>query len=155
MLNRYLLAIDRYESRHAAVRLAASLAADTGADVIVFHVQELPANGRIPPLETVKDAWETVEEALSELRAAGVRAEGLVGKARAGYVGRRIVDESLQSYCRGIILGSRRLHGWERILGHGVREQVIRLADVPVIAAPALSAKGDSGSGKESLRRAS
>jgi hypothetical protein len=38
--------------------------------------------------------------------------------------------------CDAIVLGTRRLHGIGRLSGRGVREQVLRLSPLPVIASP-------------------
>jgi hypothetical protein len=48
----------------------------------------------------------------------------------------RIVEESLIHMCDAIVLGTRRLRGLERLSGRGVREQVLRLSPLPVIASP-------------------
>jgi hypothetical protein len=38
--------------------------------------------------------------------------------------------------CDAIVLGTRRLRGLDRLSGRGVRERVLRLSPLPVIAAP-------------------
>jgi hypothetical protein len=48
----------------------------------------------------------------------------------------RIVEESIFWECDAIVLGSRRLHGVERLSGRRVRERVLRLSSLPVLVAP-------------------
>jgi nucleotide-binding universal stress UspA family protein len=136
MWDRCLLAIDQSESGRAAVEFTARLAGESASDVRVFHVRELPANMRAIALESPSDAQLVVEDALSYLRFAGIGAEGRFTSARDDSVAQRIVQEASEWDCNVIILGSRRLRGFGRLAGHGVRERVLRLSPLPVITAP-------------------
>jgi nucleotide-binding universal stress UspA family protein len=132
---RLLLAIDQFESGQIALEFIAGLAAATGSEVRVLHVREL-MQGRVPPLGTSADAQLLVDAAVFCLRLAGVGAEGRVCSAQTRDVARRIVEESSFWECNAIVLGSRRLLGFARLSGGGVRERVLRLSPLPVITAP-------------------
>ena len=133
---RYLLAIDNSDSGQVALEYSSRLTADTLSEVRVLHVRELPANLRTIPLETPEDAQRVVEDAVSYLRQMGVAAQGQTCSAREEFVAWRIVEAAAEWQCGAIILGSRRLRGLGRLSGHGVRERVLRLSELPVITAP-------------------
>ena len=90
----------------------------------------------VPPLETAAEAEQLVAEAVLSLRLVGVGAEGRARPGREDEVAVRIVEESMFWECDAIVLGSRRLHGLERLSGRGVRERVLRLSSLPVLVAP-------------------
>ena len=136
MWERLLCAIDQFEPGQTALGFTAGLAAATGADVRVIHVRELSKWARVPPLETPAEARALVDEAVFVLRLAGVRTEGRSCSLPEDQVARRIVQESMHWMCDAIVLGTRRLHGVSRLSGRGVRERVLRLSLLPVIAAP-------------------
>jgi nucleotide-binding universal stress UspA family protein len=136
MWDRLLFAIDQYESGQTALEFTAGLAAATGTDVRVIHVRELSGLARVPPLETPDEAHSLVEQAVSALRLAGVGADGRACSLPEDQVARRIVEESLYWVCDAIVVGTRRLRGVSRLSGHGVRDRILRLSPLPVIAAP-------------------
>lgn len=137
MLDRLLFAIDQYDSGQTALGFVASTARATNAEVRVLHFREFTKWARVPPLETVADAEHLVEEGVFCLRLAGVGAEGRTLSVPEDEIPRRIVDESRYWVCDAIVLGSRRLHGLEKLSGRGVRDRVLRLSPLPVIVAPA------------------
>ena len=136
MWDRLLFAIDQFESGQTALRFAAGVAEATQADVRVLHLRELPKWARVPPLETDAEAERLVAGAVLSLRLVGVGAEGRSRPGREDKVAVRIVEESMFWECDAIVLGSRRLHGFERLSGRGVRERVLRLSSLPVLVAP-------------------
>jgi nucleotide-binding universal stress UspA family protein len=136
MWDRLLLAIDQFESGQAAADFATGLALRSGADVRVFHVREMSNLMRVPPLETISDAGDLVDEAVFRLRVAGVGADGRSRSARTDDVGDRIADEASLWQCDAIVLGSIRRRGFDRISGCGVRESVLRRSTLAVLVAP-------------------
>lgn len=131
-----LLALDEYESGHSALGFTKDLAATTQSDVRVLHVRALSKWGRVPPVETPAQAGALVDEAVFNLRVAGIGAEGRFRSVPQDQVALRIVEESLLWLCDAIVLGTRRLKGIERLSGRGVRERVLRMSPLPVLAAP-------------------
>ena len=136
MLDRMLLALDEYESGQAALRFTKDLAAVTGNDVRVLHIRALSKWARVPPLETPAQAEALVDEAVFTLRFSGLGAEGRFCSLPEDQMALRIVEESLSWLCDAIVLGTRRLRGIGRLSGRGVRERVLRLSPLPVLAAP-------------------
>jgi nucleotide-binding universal stress UspA family protein len=139
MWDRILLALDEHESGQAAVRFTRDLATVTQSDVRVLHIRTLSKWARVLPLETPIQAEDLVHEAVFTLRLAGLGAEGRKYSVIEDQVALRIVEESLYWLCDAIVLGTRRLRGIGRLSGRGVREQVVRLSLLPVLAAPAPS----------------
>jgi nucleotide-binding universal stress UspA family protein len=139
MMKRLLLAIDQSENRQAAVDFTIGLGASSEVEVQVLHVRELSTSLRVPPLETSSEAELLVQETVDRLQAAGIAAEGEACSARETQVARRIVDVATRRMCDAIILGSVRLRGFQSLMGHGVRERVLKLSSLPVIVtAPSL-----------------
>jgi nucleotide-binding universal stress UspA family protein len=136
MWDRLLFAIDQYESGQTALEFTASLAAATSTEVRVIHVRELSALARVPPLETPAEADSLVHQAVFSLRLAGVGAEGRACSSREDQVALRIVEESLYWACDAIVLGTRRLRGVSRVSSGRVRDRILRLSPLPVVAAP-------------------
>jgi nucleotide-binding universal stress UspA family protein len=136
MWDRLLLALDQYESGQSALRLTAGMARPDHSEVRVLHIRALSKWARVPPLETPSQAQSRVNEAVLSLRLAGVGAEGHSCSVFEDHVAQRIVDESMIWLCDAIVLGTRRLRGLDRLSGRGVRERVLRLSPLPVIAAP-------------------
>jgi nucleotide-binding universal stress UspA family protein len=136
MWDRLLLALDQYESGQSALRLTTGLAQPGQSQVRVLHIRALSKWARVPPLETPLQAETLVNEAVFSLRLAGVGAEGHACSVFEDHVAQRIVDESMNWLCDAIVLGTRRLRGVDRLSGRGVRERVLRLSPLPVMAAP-------------------
>jgi len=136
---RVLVAIDQFDDRHEALAFTRELACTTGAAVRVVHVIEHHPTrlGQASALETRAEAEALVDEAVYSLLAPGVDVSCRVRAAKLQHVGATIVDEASSWEAEAIVLGSRRLRGWQRVLGQGVRQVVMRLTELPVIVAPA------------------
>lgn len=136
MWQRLLFAIDQFESGQTALRFTSELAARTGAQVRVLHIRQLSKWARVPPLETIAEADSLVQEALLRLQLAGVYADGLACSAPDDFVAAKIFAEAGSCMCDAIVLGSRRLHGIERLSGRSVRDKLLRLTPLPIVVAP-------------------
>ena len=134
--NQLLLAIDRSEAGQAAVDFTIGFAARSRAYVTVLHVRELPSSMRVPPLESSDMARALVEESVARINEAGVPAEGMIYTTREPNVAKCIVETADEWGCSGIVLGSHRLRGIHRLAGRKVREQAMRLSNLPVVVAP-------------------
>jgi nucleotide-binding universal stress UspA family protein len=137
MSMRLLVAMDQFEPGQSALDYAAGLSVESGAAVWVFHVRELPNTRRIPPLETVAESDDLVDDAVIRLRQTGVSAGGRSVSVREKFVANRIAEESLVMSCDAIVLGSWRLTGLRRFSGCGLRDRLLRLSPLPVYIAPA------------------
>ena len=136
MWDRLLLAIDQSASGQAALSLATGLAASSRAGIVVLHIRERSPYVKVPPLETMHEAWELVDDAVEELHFDGIDACPVVHSAGQHQVAGLIVREAGRWSCSAIVLGSTRLRGVRRINGGGVRERVIRGSPLPVLLAP-------------------
>lgn len=137
MFARLLLALDQFDAGRTALDFTTGLAVANGSEVTVVHVRELSFNPRVPPLESTVDAEFLVHEAVSTLRLAGVTATGMAFSERSELVARRLNEAATETQSDAIVLGSRRLKGFDRLTRHGVREKLIRLSPLPVLTAPA------------------
>lgn len=106
MFNRILLAIDDSASGPAAVSFAIAMANASDASVRVVHINELLVGGRGHTVETRNEAAEVLDDALSELRGAGVPATGLVATANCFNVGRSIAAAADEWTADVIVVGS-------------------------------------------------
>jgi nucleotide-binding universal stress UspA family protein len=134
MYERILAAVDRSEVADRVLAAAGELAAMSDGEVVVLHVREhdLSKFPVVPP-ESRGEAQSFVDDAVTKLTAAGVKAVGSTRDAVIGFTGAGIVDEAGGLEADVILLGSRgrrelaeRLHG---STGH----KVLRLADRPVL----------------------
>jgi nucleotide-binding universal stress UspA family protein len=131
-----LLAIDRSAAGEAALDFTIGLASGWDARITVLHVRELSPLRRMPPLESLDEARELVEQSMARIDGAGLGAGGLVHTATSDAVARCIVEASSERWCDGIVLGSHRQRGIRRLAGGGVRDQVMRSSALPVFVAP-------------------
>jgi hypothetical protein len=64
MWNRLMLALDQFDSGKVALNFTMGLASESQARVRVLHIRELSRSVRMPPLESLADAQELVEQAV-------------------------------------------------------------------------------------------
>jgi nucleotide-binding universal stress UspA family protein len=143
MFQRVLLAVDRSEAGRLVTSFAVALAraaGDRGA-VRVVHVNEYLFGGRGHTVETGTEATEVVNDALAELRGAGVEATGQVIRATCFDVAAAIAAAAAEWEADVIVVGShRRRFGFGR--RRGLREQITSRTPLPVLVSPAPIALG-------------
>jgi nucleotide-binding universal stress UspA family protein len=84
-------------------------------------------------LESVGEASAMVEEGTFLLRMSGVGAEGVVRNGRVDQIARILLEEGLAWHADAIVLAARRTSGARRLLGRGVREQVLRRSSMTTV----------------------
>lgn len=145
MFERILAAIDSDLERSAKVIDAAkTLALAFGSQVVIAHVRDVerpgamiastPRPGAMPPavyIESEEEARQLVESAVEQLRHAGVRAEGEVGRG-AGSTARELLEIAEARRSTLIVVGDRNSRVTDILLG-GVAHRVVHLADCPVL----------------------
>jgi nucleotide-binding universal stress UspA family protein len=136
MFTRILLAIDDSDSSEAAVSFATAMAQRSSASVRVVYVNEYLVGGRGFPVRTQTEAIQHLEGAVKALRAAGVPTEGALYLTNSFGIDRRIANSAHDWSADVIVLGSRRRRRFGRFAGKGIRERVIGLTSLPVLAAP-------------------
>lgn len=140
MFEKILLSVDTSEDSEKAVQITKELARVHGSRVHVVHGREQPLvnpSGRTTPpvvmrVETVDEAQQLVDEAVSELQSAGVsvRGEVLPGQGR---LGRRILDAAETDGADLIILGSRAMSRMEEVIIGSVSNKIVHTANCPVL----------------------
>jgi nucleotide-binding universal stress UspA family protein len=143
MSTNILLAVDaapRDPARHvsAAAAMARDLSRDTGDHVIVVHVHEF-ALGRFGRLQVDcgDGAGEgVVETIVSDLRAAGVSAEGEIREAHVGHIATVILSAAEEHEARIIVLGSSSRTDLPRMLLGSVASRLLHMSARPVLIVP-------------------
>lgn len=136
MFERFLLAIDDTSAGDVGISFATALARKHGASVHVFHANEFVFGGRGVTVETNAEATRLVENAVDQLREAGVEATGECVLANVFTLAPRIAEAATRSGADAILFGSHRHRMLTRFLGKGVRERVTRMTSLPVLTAP-------------------
>lgn len=137
MFQRLLVAIDDSASTPLTLSYATALARSEGATVEVLHVNQYLVGGRGLTVLTATEATQLVDNAVGQLRDDGVEARGSTVRATCFNVGRAVAAAASSHDCDVILVGSRRRRGLQRPWGKSMRERIISLTPLPVLAAPA------------------
>ncbi len=141
-----LVATDFSEASEPAVRLAVALARDSGADLHVVHVCEIPSYVDLAtPVDLVTPLTETAEARLREVveavRDACPGAEGLV---ELGVPWEQILAAAAKVRADLVVLGTHGRRGFVHAVLGSVAERVVRLSRVPVLTVrPPAAANGE------------
>jgi nucleotide-binding universal stress UspA family protein len=127
-------------ARHvgAAADMTAELCRDSGDHVIVLHVHEF-AHGRFGRMQVdCHDGAgeEVIEKIASGLQAAGVSAEGEIGKANYGHIAAAILQAAHDHDARLVVLGSSSRTDLPRIPLGSVANRLLHMATRPVLIVP-------------------
>lgn len=134
MFQRILLAVDGSEHSARAIPVAADLAFKYGCEVLVFHAREHElALGVDIDAETSEEAMDLVDGVVRELKDAGVGVRGEIVRVPLGQTPRAILDAARDEHMDLIVMGTRGLSDWSRLLVGSVAHKVVHLADVPVL----------------------
>jgi nucleotide-binding universal stress UspA family protein len=134
MFDKILVPVDGSEASDRAVHVAADLASRYGAEVIVLQVcgHEYVYGIDVLP-ERLEDANALVDRHVRSMKDAGLSARGEVVLAPHGRTARAIllaVDDENVSL---IVMGTRGLSVWSRLLPGSVAHKVLHSARVPVL----------------------
>lgn len=134
MFERILLPVDGSEHSRKAVQVAGDLARRYGAEVVVLHAREHELTwGADIDIESAEEARLLVDGVVRELKDAGTNVRGEVVRVPLGDVPRAILDVGKAEDAGLIVMGTRGLSDWERLLLGSVAHKVVHLADVPVL----------------------
>jgi nucleotide-binding universal stress UspA family protein len=134
MFERILLAVDGSRNSAKAIPVAADLASRYGSDVLVFHVREHEvALGLDVDAETPDEAMNLVDGIVRELKDAGVSVRGEIVRVPLGQTPRAILDAARDENVSLIVMGTRGLSEWSRLLMGSVAHKVVHLAAIPVL----------------------
>jgi nucleotide-binding universal stress UspA family protein len=134
MFDKMLLAVDGSEPSKRAVHMTAELALKLGAEVVVLHVQERMA-GRAGAfdLEITEEAADLLDEAMAELKDAGVSVASELQRGIYGHAARVIVEVAESSGADLIVMGSRGLTEFGAMFLGSVTHKVLHIGDRAVL----------------------
>jgi len=134
MFEKILLAVDGSEHSAKAVGVAGELARRYEGEVIVLHVREHEITwGADIDIETATEARALVDGVVRQLKDAGVNVRGEVVRVPLGQTPRAILDMTQEEGAGLIVMGTRGLSDWGRLLMGSVAHKVVHLAEVPVL----------------------
>lgn len=134
MFEKILLAVDGSEHSAKAVDVAGDLARRYEGEVIVLHVREHEITwGADIDIETATEARALVDGVVRQLKDAGVNVRGEVVRVPLGQTPRAILDMTQEEGAGLIVMGTRGLSDWGRLLMGSVAHKVVHLAEVPVL----------------------
>ena len=134
MFERILLAVDGSEHSIKAVPVAGELARRYGGEVIVLHVREHEITwGADIDVETAEEARSLVDGVVRELKDSDTNVRGEVVRVPLGQTPRAILDMAREEGAGLIVMGTRGLSDWGRLLMGSVAHKVVHLAEVPVL----------------------
>jgi nucleotide-binding universal stress UspA family protein len=134
MFENIVLAVDGSEHAERAVPVAGEIARRFGGEVVVVHVREHQVTwGEDIDAETEREAMELVDGVVRELKDSGANARTEVVRVPVGHVGHEIVRVAEHEGAHLIVMGTRGLSGWERLLIGSVADRVVHLATCPVL----------------------
>ena len=155
VLSRIVVGVKRFDDDRPVLRLATTLATETGSGVQVVHVRERRCSKAGPSFsETLDDASGVVEQAVFELRMAGVGASGQVASTLQGRVAEAILDQAEECSADVIVVGWHRRRGLRRLFRGGDRARLMRLSNLPVVLAPLVGGRSEEDGAGGSGRRA-
>jgi nucleotide-binding universal stress UspA family protein len=134
MFHRILLAVDGSEHSYRAVPIAADLARRYEGEVIVFHVREHELTwGADIEIETDREAITLVDDIVRQLKDDEVNVSGDIIRVAVGNTAKAIVDVTSRDRVDLIVMGTRGLSEWGRLLLGSVADKVLQLAGCPVL----------------------
>lgn len=134
MFERILLAVDGSEHSAKAIPVAGDLARRYGGEVIVLHVREheLGFVGDVDA-ETPTEAMDLVDDVVRTLKDQDTNVRGEIVRVPLGQTPRAILDTVRGEDVNLVVMGTRGLSDWGRLLMGSVAHKVVHLAEVPVL----------------------
>ncbi|HZD78755.1 MAG TPA: universal stress protein [Actinomycetota bacterium] len=132
MFEKILLAVDGSEPSQRAVEVAAQEAIAHRAEVLVLHVCEQELTWAVE-VEAPSEAAGLIDGVVADLKDRGVSARGDVLRAPLGQTPRVILNVARDESADLIVMGTRGLSDWGRLLMGSVAHKVVHLATCPVL----------------------
>ncbi len=134
MFEKILLAMDGSEHSRKAIPVAGDIARHHDGEVTVLHVREHELTWASDvDLETEGEAQTLVDSVVRELKDAGANAVGDIRRVAHGQTPRAILDVAEEIGAGMIVMGTRGLSDWGRLLMGSVAHKVMHLAECPVL----------------------
>ncbi|GAB1340646.1 universal stress protein [Streptomyces sp. E-15] len=137
MFERILVALDPSPSHVSALRLAGGLARSAGAEVRVLHVvPSAVAGDTVVNLEDDTEGTALLEDAVRELRTAGVKAEGRLVHGMTTVVPRLISDAAEEFEADLLVLSPHHRGSFAALLTPRVSDAIAHSSNIAVLLAP-------------------
>lgn len=134
MFQRILLAVDGSEHSSRAVPVAGDLARRYEAEVIVLHVREHELTwGADVDIETEQEGAALVDDVVRQLKEHDTNVRGEVVRVPLGNTPKAIVEMAEHEGVDLVVVGTRGLSDWGRLLMGSVADKVVHLAGCPVL----------------------
>jgi nucleotide-binding universal stress UspA family protein len=134
MFEKILLAVDGSVHSYRAIPVAGDLARRYAGEVVVVHVREHEITwAQDIELETPDEAQKLIDGVVRELKDSGASARGEVFRVALGQTPRVILDVAKEEGADLIVMGTRGLSDWGRLLMGSVAHKVMHLAECPVL----------------------
>jgi nucleotide-binding universal stress UspA family protein len=130
---RFLIGVDARASIPDLVAYVGTVGTNGRAIARVVHVVELIGRPGGLTIESLEEASDVADEASFLLRMNGVGADGIVRHGRANRIGLVLLEEAANWRADAIVMLARRGGAWRRLLGPGVREQVLRESRITTV----------------------
>ncbi len=146
-LRRIVVAIDGSENAKRAASVAIELARQNNSELVILsavtspvHVVTSSSQSYIPDIDdsgghylsAVKLAEEMVNEVVEHAKRQGVQTRGLVDRSVSSTVG-AIVDQAINLHANLIVVGTRGLGGFKKLMSGSVSNGVVSHADCSVL----------------------
>ncbi|MEX0937186.1 MAG: universal stress protein [Pirellulales bacterium] len=134
--NRILFATDYSKASEDALRVASSLARDTGAILVVLHVSKLEEQPEGELLEGTPEPPQQDWDRLHQVQPDGgqIPCEYRLVRFKPPGEAQIIVDVAKEEGVEMIVIGTHGRTGLSRLIAGSVAEEVIRHANCPVVA---------------------
>jgi nucleotide-binding universal stress UspA family protein len=134
MFEHILVAVDGSREASKTIPAAVDLAEKFGSKVTVVHVREHERyEGDDVDLGPPMSADDIVNGAIEAFGDAGITADGVIRRVRAGGAPEEIVQTALDVGATLIVMGTRGLTEWRSLLIGGVANKVVHHAHCPVL----------------------
>lgn len=133
--NKILFATDFSCSSEAALQYATSLAHDSGAQILIVHVEE-PPTPYVANEYAISEAMDSAKRQLAKLLSGVVPSDSAVRyehRLLLGEPAREIVQLAVQEDVDLVVMGTHGRTGLSRLLMGSVAETVVRRAHCPVL----------------------
>jgi nucleotide-binding universal stress UspA family protein len=134
MIEKILLPVDGSECSERAIPVAAEMAKQFGAEILVFHVRPTGVGRAVAfELETLDEAAGLIDRVVRWLKDQGVSARGEVVAAFHGHEAKSILEAVAAEDIDLVVMGSRGLGDLGGLLLGSVTHKVLHLTEQPVL----------------------
>lgn len=137
MFQRILVAVDASPARHSVIDLAGDMARLTGAEVRVVHVAPTTATlAAVVSLEDDDASEDILGEALTRLRAAGLKAEGTAVRALTTQIATTISSAAEEWEADLLVLSPHHRGALEALVHPRISDAIAHTSRIAVLLAP-------------------